>query len=174
MRQKMSKIVDHYIQRSSDGRLIGTDSHPYFREIETRHNERYLDERQEGELCISGVLSSVFFVCGFFSTRFLFCDVLFLFLFFVCVSFVCFCSSMSGIILEEAEVRVWGSQRLEQAIASGTILQREHKGQVLFFSLPFAWVRSSWRAAHKSWSGPSARRRRGMRTRKLSCGTLVG
>ena len=43
---------------------------------------------------------------------------------------------MSGIIREEAEVRVGGSQRLEQAIASGTILQREHKGQVLFF-FPF-------------------------------------
>ena len=40
---------------------------------------------------------------------------------------------MSGIIREEAEVRVGGCQRLEQAIANGTVLQREHKGQVLFF-----------------------------------------
>ena len=92
MRQKMSKIVDHYIQRSSDGRLIGTDSHPYFREIETRRNERYLDERQEGELCISGVLPSVF-LCGFFSTRLLLCVVFFVFLFlfflFFCVCFFC-------------------------------------------------------------------------------------
>lgn len=134
MRQQMSKIVDHYIQRSSDGRLFANDSHPYFREVETRHNERYLDERQEGELCICGVLASVF-LCVFFCTRYFFVS-LFSFLFFcvfVCVSFVCFCSSMSGIIREEAEVRVGGAQRLEQAIASGTILQREHKGQVLFF-----------------------------------------
>ena len=78
----MSKIVDHYIQRSSDGRLFANDSHPYFREVETRHNERYLDERQEGELCICGVLASVF-LCVFFCTRYFFVSLFSFFVFFV-------------------------------------------------------------------------------------------
>lgn len=42
-------------------------------------------------------------------------------------------SAKQGIIREEAEVRCGGASQLDRAVANGSVLQRDHKGQALFF-----------------------------------------
>ena len=46
--KKATQLINNYIKRTGDGRLVPDDSGAYFRELETRQNERYLDEFKTG------------------------------------------------------------------------------------------------------------------------------